>query len=201
MTQKAEETEVAIMEATSNAVCRHGYADVTMQDIADEFEKSKSLLHYHYDTKEDLFISFLEYLVDQFEDQLEIWIEGDAPPEERLREYIDWFAVEPDETERASLHLALLEMRSQAQHNERIREQFRRSDQMARSAFISLIEEGQETGRFDPSIEISELARLSFVAMDGARARQVTLDEPGYSEAVADTLYTLLIEHLENPGE
>lgn len=198
MTDEPDETEVAIMEATFNAVCRHGYADVTMQDIADEFGKSKSLLHYHYDTKEELFISFLEYLVDRFEDQLDEWVNVEGDPAKRLRAYIEWFIVEPNETDRASLHLALLEMRSQAQHNDRIREQFRRSDRMARSAFVSLIEDGQQSGVFDPAVDAEAVAQLSFVAMDGARARQVTLDEPGYSDAVAETLHTLLIDTLES---
>ncbi len=42
------------MEATYRALCANGFASLTMQDIADEAEKSTSLLHYHYDTKRDL---------------------------------------------------------------------------------------------------------------------------------------------------
>lgn len=192
-------TEAAIMEATFRAVCRHGYADVTMQDIADEFEKSKSLLHYHYDTKEDLLVAFLEHLVDRFERRLGELVGTDTSPEARLREFIDWFSVDPDETERMNLHLALLEMRSQAQRNERIRERFRRSDAVARSAFETLIEEGQRAGTFDPDADPEALARLCFVAMDGARARQVTVDEAGYASAVGETLATLVLDHLD-PG-
>ncbi|MEF8974259.1 MAG: helix-turn-helix domain-containing protein, partial [Haloarcula sp.] len=39
-----------IMDATYRALCTHGYADLTMQDIADESDKSKAALHYHYDS-------------------------------------------------------------------------------------------------------------------------------------------------------
>lgn len=201
MTAESEDTEAAIMDATFRAVCRHGYADLTMQDIADEFEKSKSLLHYHYDTKEDLLVAFLEHLVDQFETRLEESSDRDRSPRERLQTYIEWFAVDPDETDRASLHLALLELRSQAQHNERIRAQFRRSDRMAREAFADLIEEGQRDGDFDPAVDPEAMAQLCFVAMDGARARQVTLDEPGYAEAVGETLHTLLLAQLGTTPE
>lgn len=196
MTADPGEPDADIMEATLRAVCRHGYADVTMQDIADEFEKSKSLLHYHYDTKEDLLVAFLEHLVDQYEDNLEELVAGEGAAVDRLKEYIDWFSVAPDETERTSLHLALLEMRSQAQHNPRIREQFRRSDRMARAAFATLIEAGQAEGTFEADADAESLAQLCFVTMDGARARQVTLDEPGYARDVGETLLALLQERL-----
>lgn len=189
-------TESAIMDATYRAVCSHGYADLTMQDIADEFEKSKSLLHYHYDTKEDLLVAFLEHLIARFEDHLEELTSTDDPPENRLKDYIEGFSVDPEETERTSLHLALLEMRSQAQRNERFRQQFVRSDRMAREAFQRLIEEGQASGRFDHGIDAEALAQLLFASMDGARARQITLGEDGYAEEVAATLYETVIEPL-----
>lgn len=201
MNDKPRDTEAAIMDATLRAVCRHGYADVTMQDIADEFEKSKSLLHYHYDTKDDLFVAFLEHLVEAYGAKLDELVDGEGDPDDRLREYVDWFSVEPDETERASLHLALLEMRSQAQHNQRFRELFRRSDRMARGAFATLIEAGQRDGTFDQDTDIDGLAQLCFVTMDGARARQVTLDESGYASAVGETLLALLFEHLGHAPE
>lgn len=196
MSSAEVDTDDAIMEATLQAVCRHGFADLTMQDIADEFEKSKSLLHYHYDTKEDLLVAFLEHLVDEFEAYLNRLDDAESPPEERLREYIDGFTLDPEETERASLHLALLELRSQAQWNDRFRDQFRRSDRMARRAFADLIEEGQRTGRFDRDADAGALARLLFATMDGARARQLTLGEDGYADAVATTLFETVIEPL-----
>ncbi len=201
MTDEPADTELAIMEATFEAVCKHGYADVTMQDIADEFDKSKSLLHYHHHTKEELFGAFLEHLVDQYEEKLDDLVEGVDSPNERLREFVNWFTVGPEETERTSLHLALLEMRSQAQHNQKVREQFRRSDSLARAAITTLIKEGQAAGSFNPDADAAALAQLCFVTMDGARARQVTVDETGYASEVAETLLELIFEHLDAPGE
>ncbi|MFP4590977.1 MAG: TetR/AcrR family transcriptional regulator [Halobacteriales archaeon] len=191
------ETKEAIMAATYRAVCTHGFADVTMQDIADEFDKSKSLLHYHFDTKEDLLLAFLHHLVDEFEANLASLLERPIPPEDRLREYLEWFAVEPEEAERTSLHLALLELRSQAQRNPRFREPFRRSDRLGRAAFADILEEGQGTGRFDAEVDVEALARLCYATMDGARARQLTLGEPGYAATVAETLHGLLLDRLE----
>lgn len=194
MENTSDDTEAAIMDATFEAVCNHGYASLTMQDIADEFDKSKSLLHYHYDTKEELFVAFLEHLLEQLSDNLTELIDQDNPPEDRIAEFIDWFAVDVDDSRGASFHLALLEMRSQAQHNPRFREQFIEGDILLREGFASLIEEGQEAGRFDASADPDAIARLSIAAMDGARARQLTVGEAGYAAAVGDALYTLVID-------
>lgn len=196
MSDAEDDGEAAIMEATYRAVCAHGFADVTMQDIADEFEKSKSLLHYHHDTKEDLLVAFLHHLVDEFEANLEELRAADESPEDRLREYMDWFAVGADETDRTSLHLALLELRSQAQRNPRFRRAFARSDRLGRETFAEIIADGQRQGRFDPGVDVDALAQLCYATMDGARARQLTLGVDGYAADVAETLHTLVLDRL-----
>ncbi|PSP70021.1 TetR/AcrR family transcriptional regulator, partial [Halobacteriales archaeon QH_9_66_26] len=65
-TASRDDTQAAIMDATYRALCEHGYADLTIQTIADEFDKSKSLLYYHYDTKDEILIGLLDYLLGQF---------------------------------------------------------------------------------------------------------------------------------------
>jgi|APHM01.1.fsa_nt_gi Bacterial regulatory proteins, tetR family. len=58
------------MQATYRALCEHGYADVTMQAIADETDKSKAALHYHYDSKRDLLMAFLDFLYEEFTERV-----------------------------------------------------------------------------------------------------------------------------------
>ncbi|HET7323460.1 MAG TPA: helix-turn-helix domain-containing protein, partial [Halococcus sp.] len=64
------DTTDELMHATYRALCKHGYANLTMQDIADESTKSKAALHYHYDTKQDLLLAFLSFLYERFEERL-----------------------------------------------------------------------------------------------------------------------------------
>jgi len=66
-----DETIDDIMEATYRALCTHGYADLTMQDIAAESTKSKGTLHYHFEGKQDLLESFLAFLLNRFEERTE----------------------------------------------------------------------------------------------------------------------------------
>ena len=188
------DTREAIMEATYRALCAHGYAALTMQDIADELGKSKSLLHYHFDTKEDLLVAFIEHLIGEFETKIETT--ADAPPVERLREFIDWFVFAPEDEERADFHIAMLELRSQAPFTEGYREQLTRSDELVRGTIVGIIEDGIETGVFRADTDPDAVARLIFATMDGARIRQATLAEAGYAAAVRDSLYEYALSDL-----
>jgi AcrR family transcriptional regulator len=59
-------TKEAIVQATYRALRKHGYSDLAVADIAAEFDKSKSLIYYHYDSKDDLLLELLTYATDQF---------------------------------------------------------------------------------------------------------------------------------------
>ncbi|MEF8843375.1 MAG: TetR/AcrR family transcriptional regulator [Haloarculaceae archaeon] len=73
-----------IMRATYCALCKHDYASLTTQDIADESDLSKAALHYHYDSKADLLRAFLEYLLDSFRERATAET-ADEGPFERVR--------------------------------------------------------------------------------------------------------------------
>jgi len=161
-----------IMQAVYSALCAHGYAGLTMQDIADECSKSKSLLHYHYDTKADLLVAFLDRVLDDFERRVDA--AADEPPEARLVAFIGWFVFAPAETERESYHIALLELRSQGPFDDRIRERLHRSDRLIRGTAAAILESGIDDGVFD-DVAVDETAALLTAAVDGARTRQITL--------------------------
>jgi AcrR family transcriptional regulator len=197
-----EETVVddEIMDGVYQALCDHGYAALTMQDIADECEKSKSLLHYHYDTKEELLVSFLDGILADYEEKLES--RADQPPPDRLVEFIARFVFTPEDTERASFHLALLEMRSQGPFNDRIRESLCRSDKLLRSTAVDILEEGIEADVFE-QVDVEETAAMLVAMLDGARTRQITLsdtDEATYTQLVARQALEQVVDPLLKDG-
>lgn len=182
------------MEATYRALCEHGYASLTMQDIADESGTSTSLLHYHFDTKEELLVAFIDHLLDSFPER--VGTTDEDPPERRLRDLIDWFVFAPGDDDRAAFHIALLELRSQAPFNEAYREGLRRSDELVRETFEDIIEDGIDDGTFRADADPEALARLIFATMDGARTRQITLAEEEYAAAVREALYEHVVGDL-----
>lgn len=190
---RESEADEEIFDAVDRALRKHGYAELTMQDIADESTKSKSLLHYHYDTKEDLLVAFLEHLLDSYEERLEC--RSAEPPEERLVEFLARFVFTPEDGDREAFHLALLEMRSQGPFNDRIREQLGRSDRLLRETVAEIIEDGIDRKVFKP-VDPERTAALLIATLDGARTRQITLGDSNdsYTRVVVEELLDRVIE-------
>lgn len=188
-----EDTHDAIMGATYHALCKHGYADLTMQDIADEFDKSRSLLHYHYDTKDELLLAFLDHLIGWIGDRL---AESDTEePLTRLEEYVDKFVVEPGEEDRETFALALLELRVQAAHNDAFREKLAAHYRQNIEAVATIIEDGVEEGAFQ-AVDPDETGEAIYTALVGARMYQVTLGAEDATRRMRDALAAFVVDDL-----
>ncbi len=185
-----EETREEIMDATYRALCAHGYASLTMQDIADECDRSKSLLHYHYDTKEDLLVALLNHLIERFDERIDL---GEGAPRQQLVELIDLFCFGDDREDHRAFHTALLELRAQAPHNEAFRDQLRANDARAEETIAAVIRQGIDTGQFRP-VDADRTASHVISAIQGARIRWVTLDHEAALVDVRETLVENLVD-------
>ncbi|RDI69734.1 TetR/AcrR family transcriptional regulator [Halopelagius longus] len=159
-----------IMIATHRALRKRGYAELTMQDIADESELSKSALHYHFDGKHDLLVSFLEHLLDRFEERI---ADPDGEnPAERLHSLVDTM-VAPPEPRSDGFQTALLEIQAQAPHDEDYRERLERFDEAFVSRLRSLLAAGVEDGTFRDDADPDEAASLLATYLKGVQMRHV----------------------------
>jgi len=186
------DTEEAIMVATYRALKTHGYANLTMQNIADEFEKSKSLLHYHFETKDDLLLAFLEYAIGWMADKVEE--ETDDDPEQRLRRYVERLTVGPEDD--GSWVLTLFELRLQAAHNEAFRERLAAHYEANRAALADIIADGVEEGVFHED-DPEAAAELIYASLEGARMATVSLGLDDVSLRTADALTGRFLSQLK----
>jgi len=177
-------TREAIMAATFRALAKHGYADLTVQAIADEFEKSKSLIHYHYDSKAALMVAFMSYLSEEFVDAVED--DADADPRERLRRMVEIVVRGVgDEQETRDFHTALLGMRAQAPFDPDLQGQLVENDRLIRGVVADIVREGTETGQFR-AVDPERYAALFRSAIEGAQSHDVILgDDAPTDDAVA----------------
>lgn len=166
----SEQTE-EIMEATYRALREHGYADLTIKRIADEYGKSTAAVHYYYDTKDDLLAAFLDYLLKQFVDSIHD-VET-TNPEERLNLLLDGLLVKPQEN--SDLLVALLDMRSQAPYKEAFSERFQQNDEYIRYMLKAVINHGIDEGVFN-DVDADHVTRSLMTIVEGARTRAVVLD-------------------------
>jgi len=169
-----ETTEEAIMRATYRALSKHGYPALSISKIDEEFEKSKALLYHHYEDKEDLLEHFLKYLLDQLDQDLAS-IETSDPVED-LRAILDRLLPPDIDEEQMGFQRALLEIRSQAPHNDDFDRQIRRSDELVLSELTSVIERGIESGQFQ-DIDADDTAEFLYTTAYGVIERGTSLED------------------------
>lgn len=159
------------MCATYRALCANGYADLTMQDIADESAKSKAALHYHYDSKHDLLCAFLEYLYSEFVDRTAAIDATD--PHERLLAFVDVVLEKSGDGE--AFETALLEIRAQAPYEPGFRERLARFEDHLVGELTATLEDGIAEGTFQTDIDPADTARFLVTVLTGAATERVTV--------------------------
>lgn len=197
MGNDGESTRERIMEATYDALAERGYAAVTMSDIAERSETSTSLLHYHFDTKEDLLIAFLEHLLENIERDIHRADEPD--PLAKLHDILEWYVIDPDEDRREAFHVALLELRMQASRHDRYRSRVREADRLIRDGLADAIADAIEAEQFAET-DPDATAALLLSAADGAHTRLLMTGETAYTDVVSGPLTKHVLDDLLTPA-
>lgn len=166
------ETVEEILEATYRALCTHGYASLTMQDIADEASMTTAALHYHFDTKEELLNAFLDYFVDELEQRV---ASEATDPRRRLETFLGAI-FGPAENRNDDFGTALMELKSQAPYQATYRERFVAVDERMRETVADAVRDGTETGHFEAA-DPETVARTVLTLINGGHAREVALGE------------------------
>ena len=170
------ETSTEIIRATGRALCEHGYANLTMQRIAEESSMTTAAIHYHFDTKEELLNALLDDVVDDFEERLAC---DGGDPRERLAAFLD--AVFTPSIDRADeFPVAIMELKSQAPYHETYRKRFIELDEAMRAVVATIVRDGIAEGHFDDA-DPDEVARTVSTIFNGGHVRKVALGE-GHEE-------------------
>ncbi|MFB6145624.1 MAG: TetR/AcrR family transcriptional regulator [Candidatus Nanohaloarchaea archaeon] len=159
-------SEQEIMKATYRALCRHGYADLTIEKIAAEYDKGKSLIYYHFDDKDDLVLSFLDYMEDHLEKNYD---SSEGEPADRLESLLE-LALGIENQEEWEFRKAFIELRTQSQHRQDFREKFREIDNMLVSRLEDIMKEAEVQ---DPELSADIVASV----IDGAISRKIYSDD------------------------
>jgi AcrR family transcriptional regulator len=188
-----DDTATEILEATYRALCQHGYASLTLKDIAAEADRSKASIHYYYDSKENLFMEFLDFLYEQFSAELSS-VEGNTPQEE-LESLFDTVLTDERATPGRKFRTAMLEVKAQAPYNDEFRARLAEFDAILFELLREIIASGVETGEFDDAVDPSVAAEFLVTAITGAHTRHVVTDRPTarFSETVTRYAETHLL--------
>lgn len=182
----SEKSKQEIMDATYSALCKHGYADLSIQKIADEFDKGKSLIYYHFDDKEDLMLAFMDHMAEYIE-QRNAELEN-VPADERLDELLN-MTLGMQEEGQWEFQKALLEMRAQAPYNEGFAEKFREIDEM-------VLDNMREIVRSLGAQEPEKVADILVSCIEGAMNRKVALEDKEGLSDLKDSIKEIARTHI-----
>lgn len=182
-------TREQILAATYHTLCEHGYADLTISRIGEEFEKSPSLVYHHYESKDELVLECLEFMIDRFEHRTTDDVDQ---PRERLEGFFGWLLESNVEAERRQFIALLVELRSVANREENYRQHFLRSDQVFEQYISTLLYSGIEQGTFK-DCNPEQVAAYIVTTLTGVMLRRSTHDtDPAWLEDVRAELEAYL---------
>ncbi|AQL42134.1 TetR family transcriptional regulator [Halorientalis sp. IM1011] len=184
-----DDSATEILEATYRALCRHGYADLTTGDIAAETDRSKGLIHYYYDSKENLFAEFLEFLYEKYTERLAS-ATGNTPRAE-LFALFESLLVGEETQAGQEFRTAMLEVTAQAPYNAEIQTELARFDAALFDRVSDLVAAGVDVGEFDDRIDPETAAEFLVTTVTGVHTRSVAA---GHS---TEHLYGIITEYVE----
>ncbi|QGA80952.1 TetR/AcrR family transcriptional regulator [Candidatus Nanohalobium constans] len=137
-----------IMEATRKALAKHSYSELSIQNIADEFDKSKSLLYHHYNGKDELLLDFLDYMLEDFENKAFTCNCTDDQEKFKAAAFMAFKLPEQDDFLKT-----LIELRTQGLRNPDYRQKLHKFEEMYKQKIEEILRDTAEGDLGSESIE------------------------------------------------
>jgi AcrR family transcriptional regulator len=179
----AEEARQRILAAAADCLVRDGLAQVRMAAIAREAGVSSGLLHYHFDTKEQLFAEVLSYsgavstaLTEQVMER------AGSQPAQRLASFLD--RCLPSDERLTHDWLLWQELDNLCMRQPELAKVGAELYDSLYGSVAAILAEGREQGVFDlPAEEVRMVAETAVALCDGLGARVLA---PGPDLSLAD---------------
>jgi AcrR family transcriptional regulator len=193
-TERREETRAVLLRAAVDVIARKGFAEASLQEIADAAGISKGALHYHFRAKDDLVEPVLERCAAHVREVAASAWRQDGPPAERMRRALRamWQTRREGGVEVATL----ADLVTRAVHDERVRASvaamFRRAEEdLGREIASAIAALGLR-----PRVPAEMLPRLLLAVLDGFTLHGYVSDDRGDEalaalETLAFSLFTI----------
>lgn len=182
-----------IARAVLRALAKHGYAELTTKKVAAESGKSEAGLFYHYDTKDDLVVAFLEWAIDRSTDRL-IDINASDPVEE-LYTACEVLLGDPDDELDRGINIAMMELLSHAPHNQRFHARLTEFERSEIETLADIIDRGISTGVFQ-EVDPTTMAAYILMTTDGTAGAVMALGLRDVGDHVREQLFAFIESEL-----
>jgi AcrR family transcriptional regulator len=146
-----DESKQEIIDATRAALKKQGYTSLSIQKIADEFDKSKSLLYHHYKGKDEILLDFMDHTLEELSE----CCMGDSGKESEAELEEEAFIGFKQDRETAK---AMTDLRAQAVRKKEYRERFQNFSNTYKNRLIEIFREGRKKEVFNDNFNPEKAA-------------------------------------------
>lgn len=179
----------AILEAAEALFAQKGYQSVSIDNIASAAGVSRGLVHYHFHSKEELFIDLVKGVMDEFAHRLGLTLGGCRTTREKIRALLLAF-LNLAEARRSLWRTGVSEASGLSEDIARLFAAYRRENL---AIIMGVLEEG--IAQRELKIADSQFVAHCMMAMITSTALGKFLSEFGLkADAIAERLSTLLLD-------
>lgn len=178
-----------IVGAVRRALAKHGYARLTTKKVAAESEKSEAFFFYHYDTKDDLVVAFLDWATERSAERLAA-IDSDDPVT-RLFVACDVLVGDYEDEDNRGINVAMMELLSHAPHDEAFHDRLSAYKRSVIDELAAIVSLGIESGAFR-DVDPEATAAYLLMTADGTTGAVMALGMTDVGEKVRERLFDYL---------
>jgi AcrR family transcriptional regulator len=178
-----------IVGAVRRALAKHGYARLTTKKVAAESEKSEAFFFYHYDTKDDLVVAFLDWATERSAERLAA-IDSDDPVT-RLFVACDVLVGDYEDEDDRGINVAMMELLSHAPHDEAFHDRLSAYERSVINELAAIVSLGIESGAFR-DVDPEATAAYLLMTADGTTGAVMALGMTDVGEKVRERLFDYL---------
>ena len=153
-----------ILDAALNVVVQKGYSSSRMDDIVESSQLSKGTIYWYYKSKKDVFLSLVNYWVNNFSVILNHIVEEDLSASEQLKELFNFFLKAYEEN--PDVFKAELEFWSMASRDKDFKLKTQKVYQELLKIIENILHKGADTGEFK-NIDVKVAALSIMINIEG----------------------------------
>lgn len=187
-------TDQRIIDAAGTVLIEKGINDFTTQAVADVADVSQSLVHYYFESKEDLLLATFEDGLDNLAEAIETNVSAENP-KERLIELAQYVIRGVGIEESIRFNRMILSLDSRAPYDEDLREVVAYDQSFHQRYVVDAVEDGIETGQFR-DVDPETFAAMYVAAIFKATDWKAIFGEDADHDLVLGGLETLVEDYL-----
>jgi TetR/AcrR family transcriptional repressor of bet genes len=192
-----QERRQQIVDALLTVMAERGYEGASIQAIARRAGLAPGLIHYHFESKQQILLEAVRQLTERFERRFQALTAKAETPRERLRAFIDARLARGEGASQTAV-AAWVIVGAEAVRQPEVKAAFQEVLRAQRTLLQSLLRD--HAGEALEAREVQHLCGIVLAAIEGAFQLSVSADEVMPKDYAARTLMAVVESHLAALG-